>query len=141
MPRDTSHPSRTINTATRHTSRMKNSTSSTPTTAQDSNPRIMMKCTVKSPSKIGNKKKGAKSHFSKAGFRQMAFRVGIFPKLPKRSPRCATLIKSRILMALADVGERWQKRGQKWTLNGPNSTENIPEQFHPKSTKNTVNVK
>jgi hypothetical protein len=82
-------------------------------------------------SKVSPNKRAPQTDFSKAGFRQTAFRVGIFPKLPKRSPRCATLIKSRVLMALAGVRERGQKRGPKVdqksgtemdpkrTLNGP----------------------
>ena len=40
-----------------------------------------------------------------------------------------------------EVKNRLKNGAQKWTLNGPKPTENIPEQFPQKSTKNPVNVK
>ena len=95
-----------------------------------------VKCTVKS----APKKKGPQNPFHPRGLSANRFWSGIFQGAQNPTWRLATLIKSRVLMALATVGERWQNRGQKvdqkWTLNGPNSAENIPEQFHPKSGSN-----
>jgi hypothetical protein len=86
-------------------------------------------------------KEGGQIAFHPRGLSANRFWSGICQSAQNPTWRLATLIKSRVLMAFAAVGERWQKRGQKWTQKWcsklvPKSTENIPEQFHPKSTKN-----